>query len=156
MDYNLMKKNRNNNKRIIIIIGIILVVGITIFFILNRKNIFKDDKKVAINDKPVVEKIDVTSNINEITVVEGRIEKLNKSSKIFVKIKNNTNDIIEQSNLKLTIYDKDNNILLISVIENLKEIAVGEEKSFQISTKDDITNASKYVVDKFEEQKEND
>ena len=140
-------KNINNKNKILIIIGIVLVIGIGLFIILNRDNIFKSNNKVAINDKPIVEEIKV-ADFNEITVVSSRIEKLGNIASIYVKIKNNTNDVIDNSNLKLTIYDKDNNILLVSYIENVKKLEIGDEVEFQVSTEKDLNDASKYVVEK--------
>ena len=139
--------NKKNNSKLLLIIGIVLVVGITIVIITNRNNIFKS-KKVSLNDKPVVEKINVDSKINEIMVVDSRIEKLGKLNDIYIKIKNNTDKEIDKSNLKLTIYDKDNNILLISGINDVEKFNIGEEREVQVATGNDITNASKYIVEK--------
>lgn len=122
-------------------------MGIVLFTIINRNNIFKNNKAI-VNDKPEVENIKVDNTINEITIVNSRIEKLGKSSSIFVKIKNNTNDAINNSNLKLTIFDKDDNILLVSIIQNIDKLEIGDEREFQVTTSNDISNASKYVVEK--------
>ena len=143
----LIKKKNNNNNKLLLILGIVLVVGLTIVIIVNKNNIFKS-KKVSLNDKPIVEKINVDSKINEITVVESRIEKLGKLNNIYIKIKNNTNKEIDKSNLKLTIYDKDNIILLISSINDVEKFNIGEEREVQVATDNDISNASKYIVEK--------
>jgi len=139
-------KGLNNKNKILIIIGIVLVLGISIFIILNSNNIFK--KSVALDeDKLIVEKIKI-DDFNEITVLDSRIEKLGKLSDIYVKVKNNTGSNIDKSNLKLTIYDKDNNLLLTSYINEFNNFNVGDEREFQVSTISDISNASKYIVER--------
>ena len=138
----------NNKKKIILIIGIVLVLGIIIFVILNRNNLFKNGIILDNNNKPVVKDIEINNNINELTVLSSRIEKIGKVSSIFVKVKNNTDQEISESDLKLTIYDKDNKVLLISNINKVDKFNVGDEREFQVSTNNDISNATKYVVEK--------
>ena len=138
----------NNKKKIILIIGIVLVLGIIIFVILNRNNLFKNGIILDNNNKPVVKDIEINNNINELTVLSSRIEKTGKVSSIFVKVKNNTDQEISESDLKLTIYDKDNKVLLISNINKVDKFNVGDEREFQVSTNNDISNATKYVVEK--------
>ena len=133
--------------KIIIIVSILIVIGISIFILLNRNNIFK--KEISLKeDKLIIEKINVDSKINEIIVIDSRIEKLGKVSNIFIKIKNNTNNEIDKSDLKLIIYDKDNNIVLISNIYNVDKFNIGEEREVQVATNNDISNAYKYIVEK--------
>ena len=141
----------NNKKKIILIIGIVLVLGIIIFVILNRNNLFKNGIILDNNNKPVVKDIEINNNINELTVLSSRIEKIGKVSSIFVKVKNNTDQEISESDLKLTIYDKDNKVLLISNINKVDKFNVGDEREFQVSTNNDISNATKYVVEKVTE-----
>ena len=136
----------NNKKKIILMIGIVLVLGIILFVILNRNNLFKNG--IILNNKPVVEDIEVNNNINELTVLSSRIERMGKVSSIFIKVKNNTDQEILESDLKLTIYDKDNKVLLISNINKVDKFNVGDEREFQVSTNNDISNATKYVVEK--------
>jgi len=66
-------------------------------------------------------------------------------------MKNNTNDKIDKSNLKLTIYDKDNNVLLISIINNVKEFNVGDQREIQVSCNNNVSSATKYVIEKVSE-----
>ncbi len=141
----------NNKKKIILIIGVVLVLGIVIFVILNRNNLFKNGIILDNNNKPVVKDIEINNNINELTVLSSRIEKIGKVSSIFVKVKNNTDQEISESDLKLTIYDKDNKVLLISNINKVDKFNVGDEREFQVSTNNDISNATKYVVEKVSE-----
>ena len=87
MDKEIIKKNNKKKKRLIIIIGIILVIGIGLFIILNRDNLFKNNNtsnNIVANDKPVVENIKVESD-DEITVVSSRIEKMDKNFSILDK-----------------------------------------------------------------------
>ena len=147
MNVELIKKKLNNKNRILLILGIVLVVGISIFLVLNRNNIFKS-KKIAINDKPIIEKINVGSNINEITVTDARIEKLGTVSNIFVKMKNNTNSEIDKTDLKLNVLDNNNNILLVSIINNVEKFNIGSEREIQVATNNDISKAYKYVIEK--------
>ena len=86
----------NNKKKIILIIGIVLVLGIIIFVILNRNNLFKNGIILDNNNKPVVKDIEINNNINELTVLSSRIEKTGKVSSIFVKVKNNTDQVISE------------------------------------------------------------
>lgn len=139
---------KNKKTAIIIAIGLVIIIGVIIFLLLNKDNLFNKNKKMIINDKPVVEKIEISNNINEITVIDARIEKLGNISNIFIKIKNNTNGAIDKSDLKLTIYDKDNNAILVSNINNVDKFKVGEEREIQVATSNDITTAVKYVVEK--------
>ena len=90
----------------------------------------------------------MNNTINEITVISSRIEKLGKIFSIYVKIKNNTNEVIENSNLKLTVYDKNNNVILVSNIENIKKLDIGSDVEFQVSSEKDMSEAVKYVVEK--------
>ena len=132
------------NKKIILIIGIILVIGIGVFVLINKNNIFKNNK-VIVNDKPVVENIEVESD-GEISVVSSRIEKMGKNFSIFVKIKNNTKEVMENSKVELSILDKDNQELLKTDVDIVKTLEVGDEVEFQISSKKDISKAFKYIV----------
>ena len=132
------------NKKIILIIGIILVIGIGVFVLINKNNIFKNNK-VIVNDKPVVENIEVESD-GEISVVSSRIEKMGKNFSIFVKIKNNTKEVMENSKVELSILDKDNQELLKTDVDIVKTLEVGDEVEFQISSKKDISEAFKYIV----------
>ena len=144
-----MKKILEDKKKLLVIVGIVLVVGIcSVLLISNRNKLSNKNNKVAVNDQPVVEKIEVDSTINEISVISARIEKLNDVSSIYVKIKNNTNSVIDKSDLKLIIKDSSDNVLLTSFIKDFNDFKVGEEREFQVSTKNDITNASKYIVEK--------
>ena len=106
--FKLIKKIDFKNKKTIIIASIILVVGIIGLILLNRggsnNNLVDDD------GKPIIENIEVESK-DEITVVSSRIEKLNKSSSIFVKVKNDTKETIDKTALALNIYDKNNKVL---------------------------------------------
>ena len=138
----------NNKKKIILIIGVVLVLGIVIFVILNRNNLFKNGIILDNNNNPVVKNIEINNNINELTVVNSRIEKIGKVSSIFVKVKNNTDQEISESDLRLTIYDKDNKVLLISNINKVDKFNVGDEREFQVSTNNDISAANKYIVEK--------
>ena len=146
MNMELFKK-KVNNKNKILIIAVILIFGISIFLVINKNNIFKS-KKLALNDKTIIEKINVDSNINEITVIDARIEKLNTISNIFIKMKNNTDNEIDKTDLKLTIYDKDNNIVLVSIINNVEKFNIGLEREIQLATNNDISKASKYIIEK--------
>ena len=144
-----MKKILEDKKKLLVIVGIVLVVGIcSVLLISNRNKLSNKNNKVAVNDQPVVEKIEVDSTINEISVISARIEKLNDVSSIYVKIKNNTNSVIDKSDLKLISKDSSDNVLLTSFIKDFNDFKVGEEREFQVSTKNDITNASKYIVEK--------
>ncbi|MBR3660683.1 MAG: hypothetical protein IKN63_02135 [Bacilli bacterium] len=147
---NMLNKIKGISKRnkIIIIIGIVLVViiGISIFFIIRNNN--KGNKLILDDDKPIVENIKVDNTINEISVVSSRIEKLGKVSSIYVKVKNNTDSIIDKSDLKLTIKDSNDNVILTSYIKEFNNFNIGEEREFQVSTSSDISNASKYIVEK--------
>ena len=88
MDKEIIKKNNKKKKRLIIIIGIILVIGIGLFIILNRDNLFKNNNIsnniVANDNKPIVENIKVESD-DEIIVVSSRIEKMDKNFSILDK-----------------------------------------------------------------------
>ena len=110
-----------DNKKKIIIVSIILIIGVVSSLLIINKN----NNKLVLNDKPVVEDIKVDSKINEITVVSSRIEKSGKAFSIFVKIKNNTDSVIENSNLKLSILDKNNEVILVSIIENVPKLEIG-------------------------------
>ena len=133
------------NKKIILIIGIVLIIGIGIFVLINRNNIFKSNNKVIVTDKPVVENIEVESD-DEISVVSSRIEKMGKNFSIYIKIKNNTKEVMENSKVELSILDKDNQELLKTDVDIVKRLEVGDEVEFQISSKKDISEASKYIV----------
>lgn len=133
------------NKKIILIIGIVLIIGIGIFVLINKNNIFKSNNKVIVTDKPIVENIEVESD-DEISVVSSRIEKMGKNFSIFVKIKNNTKEVMENSKVELSILDKDNQELLKTDVDIVKRLEVGDEVEFQISSKKDISEASKYIV----------
>lgn len=135
-----------SHKKIIIIIGIVLILLISLFIIFNRSNIFKSNKLV-IDKNTTVEKIKV-DDFDEITVLSSRIEREDNSSSIYIKIKNNTKEVIDNSNLKLTIYDKDKNLLLESKIENIKRLEIGAEVEFQVSTNNNLKDASIYIVEK--------
>ena len=135
----------DKNKIIILVVILILVVGLTIFFVIRNHN---NNKLILEEEKPVVEKIEINNTINEISVVSSRIEKLGRVSSIYVKVKNNTDSIIDKSDLKLTIKDKDDNILLTSYIKEFNDFKVSEEREFQVSTESDITAASTYTVEK--------
>ena len=58
-----------------------------------------------------VENIKVESD-DEISVVSSRIEKMGKNFCIFVKINNNTKEVMENSKVELSILDIDNQELL--------------------------------------------
>ena len=58
---------------------------------------------------------------------------------------------MDKSDLKLTIYDKDDKVLLTSYIKEFNDFKKEEEREFQVSTANDISSASKYVVEKVEE-----
>ena len=135
-----------DNKKKIIIIIIILIIGVVSSLLIINKN----NNKLVLNDKPVVEDIKVDSKINEITVVSSRIEKSGKSFSIFVKIKNNTDSVIENSNLKLSILDKNNEVILESIIENVPKLEIGSEVEFQVSSETELKDVSKYIVEKVE------
>ena len=136
------------NKKVLIIIGIVLVIGLGLFFILN-KDIIKNGF-ILDNGKPIVKEIKVDNKLKEISVISSRIESVGKFSSIFIKIKNNTGSDIDKSDLKLTIYDKNNKLLLTSYIKEFNDFKVNEEREFQVSTNSDISDASKYVVEKVE------
>ena len=128
MDKEIIKKNNKKKKRLIIIIGIILVIGIGLFIILNRDNLFKNNNIsnniVANDNKPIVENIKVESD-DEIIVVSSRIEKMDKN---------------------FSILDKDNQELLKTDVEIVKRLEIGDEVEFQVSSKKDINEAFKYIV----------
>ena len=136
------------NKKVLIIIGIVLVIGLGLFFILN-KDIIKNGF-ILDNGKPIVKEIKVDNKLKEISVISSRIESVGKFSSIFIKIKNNTGSDIDKSDLKLTIYDKNNKLLLTSYIKEFNDFKVNEEREFQVSTNSNISDASKYVVEKVE------
>ena len=136
-------------EKIIKIIFIALIVGISGIIIISNK---VKNSKLLLNE-PIVENIkeDVELNdLDEITVIDARIEKLEKTSYIFIKIKNNTNEVINKRDLKLTIKDKDDNILLVSYIKDVEELKTDEERGFQFATDNDIKDAFKYIIEKGE------
>ena len=134
-----------NKKKILIGVLIIIVIGLVIFIILNNnKNNDKNNNKN--NDKPIVENIEVESK-NEITVIGARIEKLGNLSNIFVKIQNNTGNDIDKCDLRLTAFDKDNNMILESYVRDFKDFKEGAIEEFQVTSTNDLSNASKYVVE---------
>ena len=136
-----------NNKNKMIIVSIALLIGLVgIYLIINNK---KNNKEVLVSDKPIVENINVDSS-NEITVVSSRIEKMGKAFSIYVKIKNNTNEVMEKGKVKLSIYDKDGQELLVTDVDIVKRLEVGDEVEFQVSSKKDISDASRYVIEKTE------
>ena len=142
---NIIRKLVNNK---LLLIGIIVIIGVVVFLVLNRNNIFKNGILLGGSNKPVVKDITVNNNVSELTVVSSRIEKLDKVSSIYVKVKNNTESEISETDLKLTIYDKDDKVLLISNIYKVDKFGVGDEREFQVSTANDISAAAKYVVEK--------
>ena len=135
-----------NKKKILIGVLIIIVIGLVIFIILNN-NKNKDKNNNKNNDKPIVENIEVESK-GEITVIGSRIEKLGNLSNIFVKIQNNTGNDIDKCDLRLTAFDKDNNMILESYVRNFKDFKEGAIEEFQVTSTNDLSNASKYVVEK--------
>ena len=135
-----------NKKKILIGVLIIIVIGLVIFIILNN-NKNKDKNNSKNNDKPIVENIEVESK-GEITVIGSRIEKLGNLSNIFVKIQNNTGNDIDKCDLRLTAFDKDNNMILESYVRNFKDFKEGAIEEFQVTSTNDLSNASKYVVEK--------
>lgn len=135
-----------NKKKIIIGVLIIIVIGLGIFIILNN-NKNKDKNNSKNNDKPIVENIEVESK-SEITVIGARIEKLGNLSNIFVKIQNNTGNDIDKCDLRLTAFDKDNNMILESYVRDFKDFKEGAIEEFQVTSTNDLSNASKYVVEK--------
>ena len=135
-----------NKKKIIIGVLIIIVIGLVIFIILNN-NKYKDKNNNKNNDKPIVENIEVESK-GEITVIGARIEKLGNLSNIFVKIQNNTGNDIDKCDLRLTAFDKDNNMILESYVRDFKDFKEGAIEEFQVTSTNDLSNASKYVVEK--------
>ena len=150
MDFEIKKKKNDRVKIIIIGILVGILIGIISFVLLNKNNKGEVNKKVVIEeDKKIVEEIKV-DDFNEISVIGSRIEKSGDKASIYIKIKNNTNEIIDNSNLKLTIYDKDNNLLLTYNIENIKKLDIGDEVEFQVATDKDLSGANKYVVEKVE------
>lgn len=140
---------KNNKNKIIIIVSILLIVGVCVFIILNRNNIFKKIDKIVSNTKVTTNINDkINSNINEITVIEGKVEKIDKAVKIYIKMKNNTNEEIDKSNLKLLVYDINNNLIMETIIENVEKFAVGQERLIEVAANKDLTNASRYVIEK--------
>ena len=135
-----MKLKLKKRLKIIIVIFFIIISFIIIGVVVI--NNIKPDK-----EKAVVEKIKV-QDFNKLTVVSSRIEKFGTLNSIYVKVKNNTDKTIENGSLILTIYDKDDNVLLVSNIENVKKLEVGDEVEFQVSTNKDLSKAKKYVVEK--------
>ena len=132
-----MKLNKKVTTIIIVVIALLVLIISAIVI-----------KKIIPNkEKTIVEKIKV-NDFNELTVISSRIEKQGTLSSIFIKVKNNTDKAIENGSLKLTVYDKDDKVLLISNIENVKKLEVGDEVEFQVSTNKDMSNAKKYVVEK--------
>ena len=95
-----------------------------------------------------IEELVEVDDVDEITVVDARIEKIDTIYSVFVKIKNNTHEKIEEQDLLLTIKDTDGNELLSTYVRGVSSIDIGEETEFQTMTEVDITNAATYIVSK--------
>ena len=143
-------KKKDNKKKIIIMAVIVLIIGIIVFITINRYNLLKNKGIGVDNDEVIVKDIKV-DDFDEITVVNARVEKKGKASSIYVKVQNNTGEDMEECDLKLIVTDANNKVLTTSYIKNFKNLKIGDSREFQVSTNDDLSNASSYVVEKVKE-----
>ena len=60
---------------------------------------------------------------------------MGKNFSIYIKIKNNTKEVMQNSKVKLSILDKDNQELLKTDVDIVKRLEIGDEVEFQVSSK---------------------
>ena len=141
------------NKKIIISI-IILIIGLGIIFgtIItfnkkeNRKKPIVDnqDKEIVVLKEKNINFED-TKKVKELDVINSRVQKTNISYDIFLTIKNVSGHVLEESDLKVIVKKSNGESVVESVIKNVSQLDINEEKLLQISTTVDIMENDNFV-----------
>ena len=140
----------SRKKKLIILKVSLLIIFVICCFILIRNNNGNKNNNVEILDSDIRENTLKMNNLEDLKVIGSKLKKNQNVTSIFLTVQNISDKELEYENIKIKTYDKDNNILLISYISGMNKLAANAEMKIEIKTDKDLSNASKYVVEKVE------